>query len=280
MTAPYSPAQRREWIAMTLHEARLNYSWAPGDAVVAALTLRLPHRPALNLSLRHDGTVLQLVAHGALADDYQAQMLADRDVLSQEWAVGRAYHVPGTGAWDLSASLYSPGRAAPAEALLALLATMSDAPDLLARGRAPLLLVEPAQTPAAMMPGVAAALAAAGLQPHTAHAGEMHSVLLQMDRLRVRVDCFLTGGTVLVARAQPLGVAKIQATPLVLQSLNALNGRLDIGGVGLAYDAGLALGWIAHPAAWFEPRADAWRWTCERAASWCEAAHLAALAVA
>lgn len=156
MLANLDPSARRDLIATTLRDAQVQYAWADGAEPVAIFGLQLPHRPRLELSVRHSGTVLQLIAHRVLPGPRDPQRIADYDMLNQSWGVG---------------------------------------------------------------------------QPET---------LVAMDRL---------------------------------------NGRLDIGGVGLWYEHGIAYGWIGHFAPWFAITPEAVRWTSERAASWAEAAQILSLSV-
>ena len=273
---PSGPADRRRFISRTLENANLAFEWASDQEPVAGLSVQRPDRPRLTLSVRHTGSVLQVIAHGALSDPFDVQKLADRDVLNQEWGLGRIYYVESSGAWDLSLGLHAPGRPAPAGALLAALASLSDAPALLSQGHPPALLVEPRRAPTEVMPAVQQALAAAGLVPRAEHAGEVIAVTLQLDRVQTRVEWFLAGGTLLIARARPLAAPAVPADAGVLRRLNALNGRLDIGAVGLWYEQGLPYGWIGHPIAWLDLTPETVRWTSERAGSWAEAALQAA----
>lgn len=261
----------RDLIATTLRGAQLQYAWADGAEPIAVLGLQLPNRPRLDLSVRHSGTVLQLIAHHVLPGPREPQRIADYDVLNQSWGVGRVYFSEAAGAWDASVGLFAPEGAPPTAAFRSALATLADAPELYAKGQPPQVLVEPQPTIEAVMPAVERALASASLHPTSEHDGEVMSVLLQMDRIRAKVSWFLAG-SVLIARAQPVGASRVTATPQTLVALDKLNSRLDIGGVGLWYEHAIAYGWIGHFASWFTITPQAVRWTSERAASWAEAA--------
>ncbi len=274
---PGTPEQHRAWIQQTLDPTGMPFEWLPGAAAVAGCRLQMPNRPLLNLSVRHTGAVLQVIAHAALPGPADVQLLADRDLLNQEWGLGRAYFVPAQNSWDLSIGLSAPNQPAAAGPWAAALTSLSDAPDLIMKGHPPMLVLEYPRTPAEVMPGVHQALEAAGLQPRAAHDGEVAVVNLQMDRVTSQVHWFLTGGSLLVARAQPIGTAKVVESAHAIERLNHLNSRLDIGGVGLWYGQGMAYGWIAQPIPWCDLSPAALRWASERAASWAEAAQHAAM---
>jgi hypothetical protein len=150
------------------------------------------------------------------------------------------------------------------------------APALLRRGQVPTVAALEHGTPAEVMPRVAAALTAAGLLPRATHGGEVHAVQLQLDRLAVRVELFVSGG-LLIARGMPIAHVPVEATGTVLARLAALSARLDVGGVGLQYDHGCGYGWIGQPVRGFDLAPGPLRWLAEHAGSWAEAAQLAAL---
>jgi hypothetical protein len=172
---------RRSLIAATLGDARLDYVWAGGDEPIATLAVPLQNRPKLDLSLRHTGAVLQLIAHRVLPGPRDPQRIADFDVLNQEWGVGRLYFSESEDAWDASIGLFAPTTPPATNAVRAALATLADAPALYAIGQAPQVLVEPQPSISQIMPRVQRALDAANLQPTSEHAGEVFSVALQLD---------------------------------------------------------------------------------------------------
>src|ERR1051325_285985 len=136
---PGTPEQRRTWIAQTIDPTGMPYTWLPGDEPVATCLLQMPHRPQLNLSVRHTGPVLQIIAHRALPGPGDAQLLADRDLLNQQWGFGRAYFVPANNSWDLSVGLVAPNRPASSGAWAAALTSLSDAPDMITKSVPPAL---------------------------------------------------------------------------------------------------------------------------------------------
>lgn len=269
-----STDERRAVIAQTLSAAGLAFDWQPGPEPVALLELRLGARPVLRLSVRHTGPVLQAIAHAAVPGAFTPERYADLDAAAQDWGLGRIYFSRAAGAWDVSVGLHAAGGVAP-RSFASAVTSMADLVDMLA-GSGARHVPQPVRTPEQVMPAIARAFAAAGMPTTAAHGGELVSVVMQMDRVRSRVDWFLAGGVHVFARAQPL-VPPVAITPDAMARVDALNGRLDIGGVGFWYELATAYGWIAHPAEHFDATPEVIRWTSERAATWAEAAHLAAL---
>lgn len=263
------PTTRRERIASALTSAGLRFGWRGGAEPVATLSVQGPGTPMLELTARHTDEVFQWIAHDVLPGGADAQRLADLDAFSQDWALGRATYVEARGAWDLSLGLYAPDAPVPPAMLHEALRQLAEGRAALAAGGAP--PVSPAKLPSEVMPAVARGLAEAGLQPTAAHGGELQRLRLRLDRHLLQVDCFETGG-LLVFRAVPLGVPRVAPTEPLLRRLHALASRLDLGGVGLSYELGLPVGYLAHPLAGFAPTPAALRWSAERAASWAEAA--------
>jgi hypothetical protein len=268
MTAP-TISGNSKYVDDTLRSSGLIFEWNSGIAILA---LRFANRPRLLLTVRHSGTVLQVIAHGVWNEVGDAQLIASRDMLSQAWGVGRIYYSERDRAWDASVALYAAQRGVAPELFRPVLASLGDAPDLVMKGHPPALIM-PRQNAEQLLSGIHTALHDAGLEPSSRRENGSVSIVLDLDRMRVCVDWFVMNGTMVVARAMPVGASPVVIAPDLLARMNRLNGRLDIGGVGFDYDLNMPLGWIAHPIHGFECTSEVVRWTSERAASWAEAAY-------
>lgn len=272
MTSSAIHANNR-YVEDTLKDSGLAFEW---NSDIALLALQFVNRPRLLLSVRHNGSVLQVIAHRAWDEAWDSRLAADRDKLSQEWGIGRIYYSERDHGWDACVAMYAAQRSVPPANFRPVLASLGDAPDLVAKGHPPVLIV-PRQNPEQLLPAIRSALHDAGLEPGARREDGSISIILDLDRMRVCVDWFVMNGTMVIARAMPVGVSPIDIVPDLLARMNRLNGRLDIGGVGFDYDLNMALGWIAHPIHNFECTREVVRWTSERAGSWAEAAYRSAI---
>jgi hypothetical protein len=261
---------RQKLLAESLTATGLRLARAEGDAVM--FTVDDGHGRQLAITAQHTGEVVRFVAHDALPGGIDPQLIADRDVLSQDWGLGRAFADPVTARWQVGLGLRAPGSLR-REAVMLALYQLTDAVRAYEAGVAPRLVVDHPLAPAEVMPRVDAALASMGIALRKGQGGELFSVRTEVQGFGpIGVEIFADrDGAMLMFRARALGRPTVTEDAPATIRMNALNARLEVGAAGLRYGQGLAMAWIGFPLSIAEINPDNVLWFLNRAgqtASW------------
>jgi hypothetical protein len=269
--------ERATWLARTLADAGVAVEWEPvtGPYPSGLFEFNRQGRQPLRVRALHTGDVFQLTALD-VDDTPPAGRLEFVNASNENLRLTRAYWNEATGRWDVSAGIYLPGQPVAPDAVYLLLDLMSSHRDLLNEPAAAITYVAPTEPAADLMPSVAKALDAVGWPNFPENDGITVELVLD-EGFRTVVEWYVERG-MLVVRAVPWGITGLSADEPVYRALTTLNGRLDVGGVGMWVDQGAPCGWVAHPVDAFTVSSESATWNTVHAATYAMHATRAAMA--